>query len=53
VQENFAEYAEDHQGVRLLRREPIRVWQFWNWFEYATHPRWQLGYAGSSPEPWL
>ena len=47
VEKNFAEYAQHHPGVRLLRREPMHVWQFWNWVEYAVHPRWRLDYAGS------
>ncbi|HEV8582537.1 MAG TPA: hypothetical protein VGX68_26015 [Thermoanaerobaculia bacterium] len=51
VERNFAEYAQSHPGVRLLRCEPIHPWQFWNWFEYATNPRWRLPYSGSAWKP--
>lgn len=51
VERNFAEYARSHPGVRLLRCAAIHPWQFWNWFEYATDPRWRLSYASPPLEP--
>jgi hypothetical protein len=51
VQRNFTEYVQEHPGVRLLRLDPIRPWELWNWFDYATHPHWRLGYADPLPEP--
>lgn len=29
----------------LHRRFAMKWWQIWNWFDYATHPRWRLPYA--------
>ena len=46
LQAQFHEYETLHPGVDLHRLEVRRAWAFWHWYDYATHPRWELHYAG-------
>ena len=34
----------------LHRRFHRRWWQFWNWYDFLTHPRWKYPYADSDKE---
>jgi len=47
LQANWNRYKAVHPGAELFRLEPVRPWQFWNWYDYASHPRWRLRYSSS------
>jgi hypothetical protein len=33
-----------HSDLMLYRTFRMRPWHFWNWFNYFTHPRWDIPY---------
>lgn len=47
VVEKYSTYKKCHPTTPdtiLYRTTPMKSWQFWNWLNYFTHPRWQLPY---------
>ena len=50
MQREWQAYSVAHPSAELLRNEPIRVWEFWNWYDYATHERWRLRFAKAGGE---
>ncbi|MGQ0553481.1 MAG: hypothetical protein ACT4PU_09715 [Planctomycetota bacterium] len=42
----FVEHKQrsGHGDLILFRSFQRDAWRFWNWYDYLTHPRWELPY---------